>query len=184
MVLAMPDTIPADILDAPVEGLNLKGGTFGDQLADAPTLVVFLRHFGCAFCRETVSDLRRLAAEQPAYPPVLFVFLGTPDEGREFFGRYWPQARAIADGPKRFYRAMGLRRATLNQLMGLQVWTCGFRALAKGHFMGKPVGDPWIMPGAFLVHGRDVLWCHPFAHQGDNPDWSTIPSKIPAVEQH
>ena len=76
----MPDTIPADILDAPVEGLNLQGGTVGDQLGDAPTLVVFLRHFGCAFCRETVSDLRRLAGEQPAYPPILFVFLGTTDE--------------------------------------------------------------------------------------------------------
>jgi hypothetical protein len=76
---------------------------------------------------------------------------------------------------------MGLRRATMNQLMGIQVWTCGFRALAKGHFMGKPVGDPYVMPGAFVVQGGDVLWCHIFAHQGDNPNWAAIPQQIPAL---
>ena len=180
----MPDSIPSDILAARVDGLNLReGGSLADQLGDAPTLVVFLRHFGCAFCKETVSDLRKLSAEVPGYPPVLFFFLGTPEEGREFFDRYWPEARAIADRPKQFYTAMGLRRASVNQLMGLQVWTCGFRALTKGHFMGKPVGDPWIMPGAFIVHGGDVIWCHAFTHQGDHPDWASIPQKIPAFAQ-
>jgi hypothetical protein len=95
----MPNTIPADILETPVEGLNLREGTLADQLGDAPTLVVFLRHFGCAFCREAVSDLRKLSADQPGYPPVLFFFLGTVEEGREFFDRYWAEARAVADRP-------------------------------------------------------------------------------------
>src|SRR3954469_17789712 len=116
----MPDQIPSDILEAPVEGLNLREGTLSDQLGDAPTLIVFLRHFGCAFCKETVSDLRKLAAGQPGYPPVLFFFLGTVEEGQPSFGRYWPEARAIADKPKQFYSAMGLCRATMTQMMGLQ----------------------------------------------------------------
>jgi len=177
----MPDQIPRDILESPVEGLNLREGTLADQLGDAPTLVVFLRHFGCAFCKEAVSDLRKISADKPGFPPVLFFFLGTIEEGREFFDLYWPEARAVADRPKAFYRAMGLRRATMTQMMGMQVWTCGFRAMIKGHFMGKPVGDPFILPGVFLVHGADVLWCHEFAHQGDNPDWSSIPGKIPEL---
>lgn len=43
---ATPTTIPADVLARAVEGLNLAPGTFGDQLSDGPTLLVFLRHFG------------------------------------------------------------------------------------------------------------------------------------------
>lgn len=38
--------IPAQLLDKVVTGVNLRAGTFGDQLGDSPTLLVFLRHFG------------------------------------------------------------------------------------------------------------------------------------------
>jgi hypothetical protein len=43
-------TIEARILDAPIEGINLTGGTLRDQLGgeagSPPTLLVFLRHLG------------------------------------------------------------------------------------------------------------------------------------------
>lgn len=38
--------IDSGLLDTPVEGLNLRPGTFADQLGDRPTLLVFLRHLG------------------------------------------------------------------------------------------------------------------------------------------
>lgn len=38
--------IPPATLDTPVAGLNLRPGTLRDQLSPAPTLLVFLRHFG------------------------------------------------------------------------------------------------------------------------------------------
>jgi hypothetical protein len=159
----------------------LRDGTLADQLGDRPTLLVFLRHFGCMFCREMVRDLRQLAERQAGYPPVLFVYHGTREDGRTFFNQLWPDARAIADEPKKFYTALGLRKATFGEMFGIQVWTCRLRAVAKGNFVGKAVGDPWLMPGVFLVHGADVLWCHAFRHQGDHPDWSTIPQHVPAT---
>ncbi len=177
----MADTIPPEIIQSPVEGFNLREGTFGDQLGDRPTLLVFLRHFGCMFCREMVRDLRKISQEHPGYPPVLFVFQGSVADGKTFFDEFWPEARAIADLPKKFYSGMGLRRATFTQIFGVQVWTCGFRAMSKGNFVGKVIGDPWIMPGAFLVQGDQVLWCHRFAHQGDHPDWAKIPEQIPVT---
>ncbi|MFT5291772.1 MAG: hypothetical protein ACI8QS_003500 [Planctomycetota bacterium] len=39
-------TLSSQLLNSPVTGRNLAGATLGDQLAGAPTLVVFLRHFG------------------------------------------------------------------------------------------------------------------------------------------
>jgi peroxiredoxin len=179
----MPDSIAPDIFRSAVQGLNLTegGGTLADQIGDRPTLLVFLRHFGCQFCREMVHDLRQIAGELAAYPPVLFFFMGTVEEGRTFFEQHWPEARAVADEAKAFYTAFGVRRATFGQMFGIQVWTCRLRALSKGNFVGRAVGDPWIMPGAFLVHASDVLWSHLFQHQGDRPDWRTIPSHVPAT---
>ncbi len=40
------EKILAGMLDATVEGLNLRPGTLRDQLDQRPTLLVFLRHFG------------------------------------------------------------------------------------------------------------------------------------------
>jgi hypothetical protein len=39
-------TVPRELLDAPVAGLNLAPGPFGAQLGDRATLFVFLRHLG------------------------------------------------------------------------------------------------------------------------------------------
>ncbi len=59
----------ANSLDSPVTGLNLAGATLRDQLnPDGQTLLVFLRHFGCLFCREMVADLRDLSRAMPGLP--------------------------------------------------------------------------------------------------------------------
>jgi hypothetical protein len=176
----MPEMISPDILQASVEGINLRPGALSEQIGSQPSLLVFLRHFGCMFCREMVRDLRRISQSLAGFPPVLFFYQGTVEEGQTFFGNYWPEARAVSDEPKKFYTALGLRRATFGQMFGIQVWTCRMRALSKGNFIGRAVSDPWIMPGVFLVHGGEVLWCHRFLHQGDHPDWSKIPAMVPA----
>jgi hypothetical protein len=40
------ERIDRAILDAEVEGVNLRPGTLRDQLDGEPTLLYFLRHFG------------------------------------------------------------------------------------------------------------------------------------------
>jgi hypothetical protein len=39
-------SIPKEILDTPVTGVNLKPGTLREQVGETPTVLVFLRHFG------------------------------------------------------------------------------------------------------------------------------------------
>lgn len=167
-------SLPATVLDTPVEGVNLRPGTLREQLGDTPTLLIFLRHFGCLFCREMVQDIRQFAATTPDYPPVLFFYQGNGDEGKHFFDRYWPEARAVADSPKTFYTAFGIERGGLKEMLGPEVWACGIRAASKGHTGGIPVGDPWMMPGAFLVQGDQIIWRHTFRHAGDHPDFAKI----------
>jgi len=40
------ERIPAAVLNRPVRGVNLSEGTLRAQIGFAPTLFVFLRHFG------------------------------------------------------------------------------------------------------------------------------------------
>lgn len=173
-----PVVLPDDLLSRPVEGLKLAPGTLADQLDPAGTLLVFLRHFGCIFCREMVADLRKVSSSDGSFPRVLLFFQGTVEQGREFFAGRWPEARAVADLPKYFYERLGLTRGSVRQMFGPRAWACGFRAMAKGHFVGmKVIGDPWLMPGVFLVRERQIVWKHDFDQPGDHPDWNSIPRR-------
>lgn len=168
------EQIATTVLDTPVEGVNINPGVLREQLGAGTTLLIFLRHFGCLFCREMVEDIRQLAATNPGYPPVLFFYQGSVAEGKRFFARHWPEARAVADAGKTFYRAFGIERGGVKEMLGPEVWACGLRAASKGHTGGLPVGDPWMMPGAFLVQGDQIIWRHAFRHAGDHPDFAHL----------
>lgn len=178
--------VPVEALRTPVGGVNLAPGTLADQLAAhrgpaGETLLVFLRHFGCIFCRETVAELRAAAEKDPAYPPVLFFFQGTPTEGRAFLRRYWREARAVADPERQLYAAFGVTRGSVLQLFGPGVWRAASRAREKGHEQGPAQGNVLMMPGVFLVRGADVVWTHRYRHAGDHPDFARIPERAAAA---
>ena len=173
------DKIPAELLDQFVKGVNLVPGSLREQLGEKPTLLVFLRFFGCTFCRETISDLRAAAESDPTYPSVLFFFQGTSREGRAFLRHYWPEARAVSDPELRFYEAFGVARGSFLQMLGPSVLWAKRRANAKGHHNGeRGAADIWRMPGLFVVAGDRVLWRHEFRHAADHPDFSRIPSRF------
>lgn len=162
------------LLKTPVSGLNLEGDTLGKAIGNRTTLLVFLRHFGCIFCREMVKDLREQAEQVSAYPEVVFFYQGSIEQGRAFFKNLWPEARAAADLPRYFYEKFGLERGGVREMFAPEVWACGFRAARKGHFVGAPVGDPWQMPGMFLIQDSQVIWRHKFRHAGDHPDLARL----------
>lgn len=166
--------IPDEVLDAPVAGVNLMPGTLRDQLGRATTLLVFLRHFGCVFCRETVAELRG-ASEAADFPPLLFFFQGTPTEGRAFLRRDWPTVRAVADAGLRFYEAFGVERMGWLDMLRPGLWAAERRARGKGIEQGDRSGDIWRLPGVFLVRDGRILWAHEFRHAGDLPDFAAVP---------
>ncbi len=172
------DRIPESSLQRVVNGFNLMPGTLRDQLADSVTMLVFLRHFGCIFCREMVADIRAAAESAADYPKVLFFYQGTPTEGRAFLRRYWPDVRAIADQEFAFYEDFGVEQGTFLQVLGPRALLATRRARAKGHDSGERAGDPWRLPGVFVVRGERILWTHRFGHQADHPDFGAVPALI------
>lgn len=167
-----PPYIENDLLSQYVSGRGLESQRFESALNPAGTLLVFLRHFGCTFCRELVHELRTKA--QSNFPSIVFVHQGSVKEGEEFFSKHWPEAVAIADPELKLYRAFRIERGGFMQLFGPETLVRGLRGLAKGHGIGRPVGDPFLMPGLFFIRDNKIVWNHEFRHAGDHPDFSQL----------
>src|SRR5580658_11272154 len=73
-----------------LDSIHTESGANLLALAEAsPVLLVFLRHFGCSFCRQAISDVAELRGEldRRGVRPV-FVHLGTPERAKPFFDYY------------------------------------------------------------------------------------------------
>jgi hypothetical protein len=169
------EPISAELLDATVYGTNLRADTLRGNLSSGATLLVFLRHFGCLFCHEMVADLREQSGKRGDQESILFFYQGTVTEGREFFGKHWPAAQAIADASLKFYKGFGIPKASVTEMLSPSVWRRGMKSLAKGHTPGMPKGSVRQMPGMLLVRGDQVVWRHDFEHAGDHPEMEAIP---------
>lgn len=110
------------------------------------------------------------ATRTQGFPTPIFIHRASVEAAEKFFETRAPQARAIADSAGSLFRAFGLQRGTLMQLLGPAVWWSALRAVFRGNFVGKPTGNEAQMPGAFLVRGRKIVWQHRARHAGDHPD--------------
>lgn len=152
------------------------------QLADQqPVLLVFLRHFGCSFCREAIHDIARRRQHFEAQGVRIVLVHMAPERpvAEQFFKKYklFPVYH-VSDPEKRFYRAFGLGRGTPAQLFGLMNWIRGFEAgVIEGHgfaYHSEDIGDGFQMPGVFVVHKGKILAS--FIHRAawDRPDYEEI----------
>ena len=163
--------------------LSSSGQSLSELTSEKPVLLVFLRHFGCSFCREAISDLsKRREKFEAKGVSVVFVHM-SPDEKtvKQFFKRYklWPVVH-VSDPEKKYYAAFGLGRGTPQQLFGLMNWIRGFQAgIMEAHgfaLQSESMGDGFQMPGIFLLQQNEIVnsFIHEFAW--DRPDYDEIVS--------
>lgn len=158
------------ILDRAVSGVGIKPGPLRRQFnPEKPVLMVFLRHIGCQFCKETVRDVRAASQRDPDYPDVLFFFQENLEEGQAFFNTHWPRARAVSDPDQFFYKEFGIPAAGILDVVGPRALLSSIRATLKGNLNSWPRGNIWQMPGFFVVLGDQVVWSHDYSHAGDAP---------------
>ena len=145
-------------------------------LAERPLFLVFLRHFGCTFCREAVADLaeKRQSIEAKG-APLAFVHLGTEAKAQWFFKPYGMlDVPRFSDPDGRLYEAFGLLRAELRQYLNSESILRMLGAMLRGHFVGFPAGDIERMPGAFLIDRGRIQ--KSFRHKlvSDRPDYLAL----------
>ena len=141
---------------------------------DRLVLLVFLRHFGCTFCREALTDISKKRSEiEAAGTQIVFVHMTDYETADKYFERYHLEGVVhISDPECRFYQAFGLSKGTFSQLFGLATWIRGFDAgVLQGHGIGAQIGDGFQMPGIFAI--RNGVIKSSFVHKlaSDRPDY-------------
>ena len=151
-----------------------RGEALGELSQRVPVLLVFLRHAGCTFCREAMADLARQRRRiEAAGVHIVLVHMSSRERFRRFAGRYDVADLDHVTNPNRdLYRAFGLKRGSLRQLFGWEVWKRGIQAgLGDGHGIGAVEGDSTQMPGTFLIWKGAVVRSHRHYLASDRPNY-------------
>ncbi len=124
-------------------------------------LLVFVRHFGCTFCRETVSEIAKIDdAIAGRNFNLVYVHMSDSEYGNQFFSQYYKHpVHHISDPAKILYRSLNLKRGTFLQLFGPSTWIRGIYAgLFKGHGIGETEGDSLQLGGIFILSQGQIVF--------------------------
>ncbi len=171
----MPVMSEPQVDSAVLKGMIANTGqSVYDLSQEKPVLLIFLRHFGCTFCREALSDIaakRDRIESQNAQ--LAFVHMTDKSIAERYFNRYNLVGIPHIEDPQcRFYEAFGLVKGSFTQLFGLQSWIRGFSAgVVQGHGIGPQLGDGFQMPGVFVIQDGKIK--DSFIHRlaSDRPDY-------------
>ncbi len=151
-----------------------KGESFDILTSEGRLFLVFLRHFGCTFCRETMAELskKRKEIESNGFKIVL-VHMVESHIAEEILEIYdLGNISHISDKHQHLYKKYGLGKTTPSALFGIPNWWRAFAAgLFKGHLVGKPAGDPFQMPGVFVIDRNRLLNKFTYKYVSDLPDF-------------
>jgi thiol-disulfide isomerase/thioredoxin len=166
-----------DEVAAALASIRTESGVSLLELARAsPVLLVFLRHFGCSFCRKAISDVAELQGElcKRGVRPV-FVHLGPPDLAKVYFEYYGlSDVERVNDPEAAVYRlpvfALGRKNPFL-QAMNPVVWMGWLKGAIFKHGIGKIEGDGHQMPGIFFLKGAKIVRHFKYRTIADEPDY-------------
>ena len=154
-----------------------KGHYLLDLSNEKPIMLVFLRHFGCQFCRQAMDELSKKRKElSAAGTELVFVHMAENNVAEIYFKKFnLVGVEHVSDLECRYYAAFGLVKGSFTQLFGLQTWIRGFSKKASyGNEMGKHLGDSFQMPGAFMLHHGEIKDQHIHKMASDMPDYEKM----------
>lgn len=158
------------------EMITNRGISLKEMSEKEPVLLVFLRRFGCTFCREALDDLSKIRPEiKEKGVNVIFVHMANNEEAESYFSQYnLPDSIHVSDEECKFYQAFGLLKGNFRQLFGLSVMMRGFKlAMEKGYGIGF-LGDGFQMPGIFLLKNNEILNSYIHDTAADKPNYFEI----------
>jgi hypothetical protein len=163
-------------------GIHTESGASLLTLVEAsPVLLVFLRHFGCAFCRQAISDVAELRGEldRRGVRPV-FVHLGTPERARPFFDYYGiGDVERISDPEAAVYQNPVFRLSRINPWLTLlqpSVWAGWLKGAIFKHGIGAIKEDGHQMQGIFFLKGAKIVRQFRYRTIADEPNYLKLVS--------
>jgi hypothetical protein len=167
-------------LAAVLRGYRTETGRTVLELVDeSPVLLIFLRHFGCSFCRQTlddVSQIRDLMKARGIRP--VFVHLGSPERAKPYFDYYHlSDVERVSDPGASLYArpifALGRKHPFLNLLVPA-VWKGWLQGALRKHGIGLIQEDGAQMPGIFFLRDRSIVRAFRYRTIADQPDYKKL----------
>jgi hypothetical protein len=152
------------------------GRSLLDLVDESPVLLIFLRHFACAFCAQALDRVAHVRSqiEAKGVRPV-FVHLGTPERAKPYFDYYHlSDVERISNPQATLYQLPAFALSRTNPYLHsfnptvVMGWLKG--AMFK-YGIGMIKEDAEQMPGVFLLKDRKIA--RAFRHRtiADEPDY-------------
>lgn len=128
-----------------------------DILAGRPTLLCFLRHFGCVFCFEHAANVLQVRPTlESAGAQVVFIGNGNPAHAREFMFEHGLNQGVFTDPSRRLYRALDLNHG-MGRTLNVRALRNAQRAYRGGFQQRGVKGDPWQQGGNAAISANGEL---------------------------
>ena len=171
------DTSPADGIAQTLGSIHTESGASLLALVEAsPVLLVFLRHFGCSFCRQAISDVAELKGEldKRGVRPV-FVHLGTPERAKPFFDYYGiGDVERVSDPEAVVYQLPLFALPRMHPALTLfqaSVWRGWLKGALFKHGIGAIKEDGHQMQGIFFLKGPKIVRQFRYKTIADEPNY-------------
>ena len=166
-----------DELSQTLASIRSESGASLLELAEAsPVLLVFLRHFGCSFCRQAISDVAELRPEldKRGVRPV-FVHLGTPERAKPFFDYYGiGDVERVSDPEAKVYQRPVFAISRIHPALTLfqpAVWAGWLKGAIFKHGIGAIKEDGKQMQAIFFLKGPKVVREFRYKTIADEPNY-------------
>ena len=166
----------SNLADALREFHTETGRSLLDLVDESPVLLIFLRHFACAFCAQAldrVAQVRQQIEAAGARP--VFVHLGSPERAKPYFDYYnLSNVERISNPEATLYQLPFFALSRTNPLLHFlnpTVWKGWLKGAMFKYGIGMIKEDAEQMPGVFFLKERKVV--RAFRHRtiADEPDY-------------
>ena len=119
--------------------------------ADRAVVLVFVRHFGCLFCRQQVMEMDAYTPSIRSRGAELFVIgNGSVEEARAFRASQALQCQMLTDPARLTFRALGMPRG-FHTVLRPSVLVRAVKARQQGFRQSGVAGDPYQQGGVVVI---------------------------------
>jgi hypothetical protein len=152
------------------------GRSLLDLVDESPVLLIFLRHFSCAFCAQALDRVAKVRTqiEAKGARPV-FVHLGSPERAKPYFDYYsLSDIERISNPEATLYQLPFFALSRTNpylHFLNPTVWKGWLSGAMFKYGIGMIKEDAEQMPGVFFLKERTIV--RAFRHKtiADEPDY-------------
>jgi peroxiredoxin len=160
---ATPPERADELADVVLPDHETRAVRLGDLWRNGPAVIVWLRQFGCPFCRAYAVQLNRARGRfDDAGASLVLIGQGTPRDAASFRRRLHIDLPVLADRDRVSYLASGTKLATLDELIGAAVVARAVAAMARQRvILGRNTADEAQLGGTIVVASDgQVPWAH------------------------